>query len=313
MLWHNKLFDEKHDYMRNMQTILWAMVLCLLCSCSDRGDDISGRRYPILFGSTDTRAVADITDLQDNGFKVYAYFEGSLNNASFEKEVTYNYDNDVWGYDGVQYWIPSTKYWFTAFYPTTPTAGTVTVTAQESNYHSYTITNFDITKQEDIMVAQAYREVGANAGAPTEGSVVKLNFQHLLACVVVKIKAEIKVTIEKVSLLDTPVKCNYIDDSWELITENDIVQDEINVSLLSDSDPAEITFLVFPQDVNGVQLSVDTSDKDYKVAIPTTPATWVKGTKYTYTMTIKQDFIEFNEPSVEVWDEENATGSVVIK
>lgn len=182
--------------MRNIQTILLAVVLCVFCSCSDRGEDISGRRYPILFGSTDTRAVADITDLQNNGFKVYAHFEGSLSSASFNDEVEYNSTYNVWGFKTAQYWIPSTKYWFTAFYPTTSSAGTVNVTEQESNYHSYTITNFDITKQEDIMVAQAYREVGANADAPTEGSVVDLNFQHLLACVVVKIKSETDETVD---------------------------------------------------------------------------------------------------------------------
>lgn len=313
MLWHNKLFDEKHDYMRNMQTILWAMVLCLLCSCSDRGDDISGRRYPILFGSTDTRAVADITDLQDNGFKVYAYFEGSLGNASFEKEVTYNYDNDVWGYEGVQYWIPSTKYWFTAFYPTTPTAGTLTVD-NTTPAQSYTIEDFDIRQQEDIMVAKAERVVGERANAPTEGSVVKLNFQHLISCVVLKINADVNVTVKDISLKYMPVVCDYSNNSWLAASgeQGNIDMTGINAQLKPASEPAEISFLVFPQTTNGVKLDVKTSDKTYKdIVIP--DVTWVAGTKYTYTMTIKQNDILFDEPSVEEWDEESATGSVVIK
>jgi hypothetical protein len=40
---------------------------------------------------------------------------------------------------------------------------------------------------------------------------------------------------------------------------------------------------------------------------------WEPGKKYTYTLTITQEYIKFNEPGVDIWDEENATGSVVIK
>ena len=289
----------------------------MFCSCSDRGEDISGRRYPILFGSTDTRAVADITDLQNNGFKVYAHFKGSLGSASFEKDVTYNSEKLVWGYEGIQYWIPSTNYWFTAFYPTTSSAGTVKVTDQASNYHSYTITDFDITKQEDIMVAQAYREVGANADAPTEGSVVKLNFQHLLACVVVEIKCEVaNCTIDQVILsgIDNFATCNNGEWSSTNTTSLTHVPQDITLDSTNYVDVTNGGLLVIPQNINGSQtITINTSIKKYpEVTIPI--LTWEKGKKYTYRAIIKQNDIVFNDaPEVAVWDSDSATGSVIIK
>ena len=303
--------------MRNIQTILLAVVLCVFCSCSDRGEDISSRRYPILFGSTDTRAVADITDLQNNGFKVYAHFEGSLGSASFEKDVTYNSEKDVWGYEGIQYWIPSTKYWFTAFYPTTSSAGTVKVTEQESNYHSYTITNFDITKQEDIMVAQAYREVGANASAPESGNVVDLNFQHLLACVVVEIKCEVaNCTIDEVILSGIYDNATCENGVWSSSNTTRIshVPQDITLDSTNYVDVTNGGLLVIPQTIDGSQtITINTSIKKYpEVTIPI--LTWEKGKKYTYRAIIKQNDIVFNDaPEVAVWDSDSATGSVIIK
>ncbi len=303
----------------------------MFCSCSDRGEDISGRRYPILFGSTDTRAVADITDLQDNGFKVYAHFKGSLGSASFEKDVTFNSEKNVWGYEGIQYWIPSTNYWFTAFYPKESSAGTVEVTEQEGNYHSYTITDFDITKQEDIMVAQAYREVGANADAPTEGSVVKLNFQHLLACVVVKIKSETDetVVVKEVAIDQVANAGSYTygpvpntdpvtySGSWTSSMKSNLSYEPSDLSI-GTGQTAEITgagILVIPEEIpSGRKLTIVTEDKEYVAEIPIDEIkSWEKGQRYTYTLTIKNEYIIFSEPTVEEWDEENATGSVIIK
>ena len=90
----------------------------------------------------------------------------------------------------------------------------------------------------------------------------------------------------------------------------------MNKSLSSSSDEYhDVTdggFLVFPSSVDGVQLYIKTSDKTYELPLKA-PDSWNMGTKYTYTLTIKQNDILFDEPTVEEWDEENATGSVVIK
>ena len=166
------------------------------------------------------------------------------------------------------------------------------------------------------MVAKKNTSVAAGATAPTEGSTVSLNFQHLLANVVVKIKAEVNVTINNVSLKYVPVNGSYADGSWSYSSQGNIVKDGLNKSLSSSSneyhDVTDGGFLAFPCDINETKLYIKTSDKTYELPL-TAPTSWVAGNRYTYTLTIKQNDILFDEPTVEEWDEENAVGSVIIK
>ena len=291
-----------------------AMLAAGVVSCQQHDDIPQGIKYPILFGSTDTRAVADLDNLKE-GFKVYAYVQGNAGSTSFAKDVVYNANNSVWAFESPEYWIPNTDYYFKAFYPKALIAGTLTVANTDKN-QDFTITGFDITKQEDIMVASAKASVGADASAPSNGSVVPLEFQHLLANVVVKIKAEVNVTINNVSLKYVPVNGNYADGLWSYSSQGNIEKDGLNKSLSSSSneyhDVTDGGFLVFPCDINETKLYIKTSDKTYELPL-TAPTSWVAGNRYTYTLTIKQNDILFDEPTVEEWDEENAVGSVIIK
>lgn len=303
--------------------IVWAAMLAAgFVSCQQHDDIPQGVKYPILFDSSDTRATANLDSLKTNGFKVYAYFEGAGNSHTFEKKVTYTAQNG-WGYQGLEYWIPGAKYWFKAFYPAEPSAGTLTV-ANTSSAQSFTIADFDISKQEDIMVAETARDgmlVDKSTGAPLTGSVVYLQFKHLLANVTIKVLSELAtpVDIERIELRDVVVKANY-NGNWSaenFDTGNFGIDSDITLNKAeSDTDYTDITnggLLVIPEQVNGTQkLYVKTSFKDYEVSFPTTYS-WISGQKYSYTLIIKQENIEFNEPKVEIWDEENATGSVVIK
>ena len=298
-----------------MKKVLIAILAVVALASCQQEDAPQGVKYPILFGSTDTRAVADLADLKVSGFKVYAYVQGNAGSTSFAKDVVYNADNSVWAFESPEYWIPYTTYSFKAFYPATLTAGTLEVDNDDEN-QNFTITGYDITTQEDIMVAEATASVGADASAPASGSVVELNFKHLLACVVVKIKAEVNVTINNVSLKYVPVNGSYADGLWSYSSQGNIEKDGLNKSLSSSSneyhDVTDGGFLAFPSSVSGTSLFIRTSDKTYELPLQA-PDSWVAGNRYTYTLTIKQNDILFDEPTVEEWDEENATGSVVIK
>ncbi len=274
--------------------------------------------YPILFRCMDeTRATATVESMQndDNGFDVYAFFTNTAS-QSFNKNVKYT--NGSWTYQhnnqGLEYWIPGATYYFKAVYPTTIDYAVDNSTTTQP----LTITEYDITSQDDILVAETSRDglfVNAN-GEPTSGSIVKLNFKHLLACVVVKIKAEVNVTINKLSLKYVQVKGTYEDGSWEYSSQGNIEKVGLNKTLSSSSnayhDVTDGGFLVFPSSVDGVKLYIETSDKTYELPLKA-PDSWNMGTKYTYTLTIKQNDIHFDEPTVEEWDEENAVGSVIIK
>jgi hypothetical protein len=288
------------------------------CNNEDVPNEPQGK-YPILFGNYETRATAGLDDLKENGFKVYAYFKGNTRNShTFVKEVTYSDAQNVWGYEGLEYWIPGATYWFKALYPTMPLAGTLTVD-NTSSTQSFTIADFDISKQEDIMVATAEREVADGAKFPTSGSsVVDLDFQHLLACVAIEVTSEVdNVLVKSLSLGGIDNMGDYDGTTWSADNTTSI---DINSGITLDNSPeyTDLTnggILVIPQEVKGIELVI-VANKEYRVEIPAdkTPA-WNKGTKYTYKLTIKKNNITFvdNAPYTEEWDSESATGSVIIK
>lgn len=299
------------------------MLASSLQSCQTQVEIPDGAVYPILFGSTETRAVADLDDLKTNGFKVYAYFEGNVGgSASFANNVKYAEGLDVWSFETPEYWIPNTKYWFKAFYPTELPAGSLTVN-QDSSAQNFTIKNFDVVNhQVDIMLAEATASVDKGATVPTtneyvNGSVVNLTFQHLLACIEVQMKSAISnVSITKITLESADNSGNYdsATDTWTTNNTGDIVVTHTDCSL-SSSEYKSVTndgILVIPGSSSGKSFYIETNiNKTYRVNIP--EITWVKGNKYTYTAEIKQNNIIFNEPNVDEWDSENATGSVIIK
>ena len=298
------------------------MLASSLQSCQTQVEIPDGAIYPILFGSTETRGVADLDDLKSNGFKVYAYFTGSIGSASFANNVNYAEGLDVWSFETPEYWIPNTNYWFKAFYPTALSAGELSVN-QDTPAQNFTIEKFDVVNhQVDIMLAEATASVDKGATVPTKneyvnGSVVNLTFQHLLACIEVQMTSAISnVSITKITLEAADNIGNYdsATDTWTANDTGDISIEPTDCSL-SSTDYKSVTndgILVIPGSSLGKYFYIETNiNKTFRVPIP--ERTWTKGNKYTYTADIKQNNIIFNEPNVDEWDSENATGSVIIK
>ena len=304
-----------------MKTKIWGCILgavmfaSALQSCQTQVEIPDGAVYPILFGSTETRAVADLDYLKNNGFKVYAYFQGSqegYGNGTFEKDV--RFEDSYWKYDNLEYWIPNTTYNFKAFYLKDLSNLTVNNT---SALQSYTATNFDISKQVDFMVATDTRSVNAKA-EPEGSSVVTLNFEHQLALVEIKIKSAISVTIKKITLNNIATGYQCIDGVWSQGDDSTKIDFDYvsNTELTPGADSADVTgggILVIPSMTGSETFTIEASNKTYsEISLPA-GTEWEKGRKYTYTMEIKQNDIIFNEPKVEIWDSESATGSVIIK
>ncbi|MBR5802894.1 MAG: fimbrillin family protein [Bacteroidaceae bacterium] len=294
--------------------IVGAMMLTSLGlqSCQEEDISLTETRYPILFSTVDTRAVAGIDDLKENGFKVYAHLKGNTGEyATFEKDVTYSHQ-DVWGYTGLEYWIPGVSYWFTAFYPKD---GYFSIYNTSSD-QAYTVSNYDITSQVDLMVAKANCSVAEDKLTPEGGrNVVNLSFNHLLACVVIEIKSAIDgVTIENITLDNVADHGKYGNDGTWSSSNTGSITCNSGVSLTKGSEYADVTkggILVLPVDKGTVSLTIKAMDKTYSAEL--SPEIWEKGKKYTYTAEIKQNDIIFNDPSADIWDSESATGSVIIK
>ena len=301
-----------------MKTKIWGcnlgavMFASALQSCQTQVEIPDGAIYPILFGSTESRAVAGLDQIKSGGFKVYAYFEGNKGNSTFEKNV--RFEDPYWKYDNLEYWIPNTTYNFKAFYPKDLSNLTVNNT---SALQSYTATNFDISKQVDFMVATDTRSVNAKA-EPEGSSVVTLNFEHQLALVEIKIKSAISVTIKKITLNNIATGYQCIDGVWSQGDDSTKIDFDyvLNTELTPGADSADVTgggILVIPSMTGSETFTIEASNKTYsEISLPA-GTEWEKGRKYTYTMEIKQNDIIFNEPKVEIWDSESATGSVIIK
>jgi hypothetical protein len=304
------------------RTTYLALLLISGLSCNnDPMPDAPKGKYPILFRCSDeTRAVATVESMKadTDGFDVYAYIEASTGaKVNFEKNVWWDKDQLMWLYDDIEYWVVGAKYWFKAVYP----KGIATVDNDDSN-QAVTISGYDITSQKDILVATTGALVVDENGAPNGGpTVVSLNFQHLLANVTIKVLSELAtpVEVERIELRNIASKGDY-NGSWNIANyssrtfgiDSDITLNKAE----SETDYTDITnggIIVVPEQINGTQkLYIKTTFKEYEISFPTTHR-WDSGKKYTYTLTIKQEYIEFNEPKVDIWDEENATGSVVIK
>ena len=306
----------KKHCMRRLINIaaLLTLVMVLGVSC-DKEQSATNKGYPILFKCPDvTRAEANLTDIQAGGFDVYAFYQTSVAPVlGFDKYVYY--ENSIWKYDDVEYWIPGATYWFKAIYP----SGDYYTLDNTSSTQNIKIENFDITSQTDIMTAETDRnglEVDWEIGAPQSGSEVKLNFSHLLANVVIKVKAEVNVTINDITLRRVKKIGTYNNGLWSYSSEGTIAK-SINMPLTTaDKEGVDVTdggLLVIPGNAAGVVLDINTSHQNNTdIEIP--QISWEKGKRYTYTLTIKQNDIIFKDsPEVAVWDETNATGSVIIK
>jgi hypothetical protein len=298
----------------------FALLLAVGVACST--DDVPQEplgTYPILFRCMDeTRAVATVESMMSDaqGFDVYAFFTNNNASQSFDKNVKYT--NGSWTYQhnnqALEYWIPGATYYFKAVYPT----NIKYEVDNSSTAQPLTITDYDITKQYDILVAETSRDgLFVNAdGEPESGSVVLLKFEHLLANVTIKAKSQIDgVIMQKIVIGSADTNSTYNGSVWSLSGNTTSIEYSQPTTLKKGAEFVDVTnggILVIPASANNKTLTIQ-ANKTYKLKFPT--GTWEPGNKYTYTLEIKQDDIIFvdDAPYVEEWDSENATGSVIIK
>ena len=151
--------------MKNLLKILPLILICVACGSDN--DDIVATSNNITFGASvgTTRAAADITDIQTDGFKVW---------GGYGTTTVFNGENIVLGSDNThttdKKWTVNT-YNFYAVYPTTVNAAYTPPT-------TFTINNYNVkdNKGTDLMIATAVNHV-----YPDNGEAVGLYFRHALA------------------------------------------------------------------------------------------------------------------------------------
>ena len=254
-----------------------------------------------------TRAKQDATENQDEQFEsgqsifVEAYKTGTTtsytnstgnyttgSSGAMEGSILYPYTDGVVSNVDVR-----------AYYPTTNNSNNVT-----SSLTSFTVS----TDQTDKAKYQANDLMYASATNLAKGSTHNLTFYHALTKIIVNLVAD--GTIDDASL--TKVTAVKINSTKPTITiANGVTTDNTASGTAADiditgSDKANYAGIIVPQTVAAGSdfITVTYNGQTLVYKIPTTPDTgknFEKGTKYTYTLTLKASSISLKSLKIENW------------
>ncbi len=273
--------------MKNLLKILPMVALCLACS-SDNGDYTPAEGSNIVFGASieTTRAVADITNVKDEGFKVWGGFGTTTVFNGTNITLGSNSTHDT----GVE-WTFNT-YNFYAVYPNTVAATFIAP-------NTFAISNYNIKEKQntDLLIASAAGHV-----YPDNGSAVGLYFTHALAQLEFVGKSSTstaKPLLKNISIYGegTPTTASYSNSQeWTLNSATTQAaplftddNDEAGWELASTGTTVAGGIMVFPKPATrnvNVDLAVFNGSTT-EIRTITIPATeWEAGNIYRYTFTI---------------------------
>lgn len=321
----------------NSFAVLTAVVASMFSACTNTEEVVMEERRALdfsVFTNKATRAPETQGSLQTDGksFGVWGYstYGTTVTDVFLNQPVTYDGTAKVWEYSPLKYWDKLSSYEFYAYYPYQSSG--VTINADKN----ITVTDFTVAplvaNHVDLMLASKVTQaVGAAINKVT------FNFNHLLSNINLVFKKDddieaTKVTLKSVKIYGMSKKGTFVQTqssdffsgNWT-VSASDIVQvddsdlEELaNSNVLADAD-ARATFkdmLFIPQNTNSLKLDVtytlgetgaeqpfirtldlsyDATDRAYN------PSSWGQNQKITYNFTINANVIEFDNPKVEDW------------
>lgn len=308
--------------------LLGASSLLLLLAAASCTDTLVGRP------DTDTRAItfqtpqadtrAAVTGSNDmSDFQVWGWYGGNGSAATTNVfNGTIVYKDAGWNYtDGVRYWKAGQIYNFYAVYPSSGATNKGYESASYDENGNLTITNFDCTKGVDLMTASRKGCVADDMVA--NGTPVKFTFQHLLARVNIVGHSEGgKANITSASLTNVAIEGDYKGQQWQISESNDEYPIVSNFELPPVPTDISGDLLLLPQNVSGIKLCIEyqypgivDSDgnpisKEITYSLPVSIQDWEAGMSYKYSFTLIGDYIIFDVPQVNEWNE--ASGGIII-
>jgi len=322
------------------------MVVCVLFSaCS--GDDVAENDAPVAVAFSasvpafSTRSIVNSTsDLQTQGFGVFAYYTGSTPWATAAATATPNFmynqqvSGSTWTYSPVKYWpndnqpaddqTPaaqgSQEHSYLSFFAYTPYNGTGLTLSGSSATGAPTIT-YTWAKTNDLLYAapvqDCYKTMAAGYGTVTGR--VPFMFRHALAMVDFKVRRKLStgavITLSSLDITsdgNTGGTFNLGSSSWTATTGDNAhplnyTSPGISVTAYTDDDAHLIgSALMMPGTVTmtyDIDYSVGSTDYT-PVATAMTPVTLVMGYRYTIMFIIDGDMIEsyvLREREAEQW------------
>lgn len=303
----------------------------------------NGVQYPIVFGTSDTRATADLDDLKANGFGVWAYINNStVQNYLLMENQLVEYKNGNWVYSPVKYWLDDTEFSFIGAYPREHFS-------TDTENHGVTLTVSETPSEVDFLIAKNITDTKVEGYSTT----VDLPFQHILTSVCLNIWRDggkhqnDDMRIKSVTLGNIIKSGVYSSatESWtnnnndkltlEMIDEDLTDSDKIgaatmkNGTLETGGTPASPfkTMMLLPQTVdntNSVALKIeyqlkrqnaaDWEDAELETVLPS--MTWNAGQRYTYNVvlsSVTDITVYYIQTKVDQWGTPQVGGTVIIK
>ena len=334
------MHDSRHisTPTRQIHQVLTLLLLTALggsaaVSCTKDVPGHSSTSPVIDFTSTTvTKAlVQDISDIHEFNIWGCAYGNTSTpSTAVFDQvRVTSGGTDNSWTYNGIRYWKAGMTYDFFGLYPTAAGASLNLETREFTitGYNALSISDPDGT-QSDLLLASATGLTYDPATQPDGPGAVQLTFTHLLVKISVAVRTEGlgegTVSLTDLQLLGPePVGTYTSDGGWSEIPDqgNDIIKEYSPVQPdgtdLTDKGETFIDdlLLIPTEHPSAYQVRISYTEngtspgKDITVAIPSIPF-WKPGESYLYTLTIKGDYIGFDRPLADDWDD--ADGGIII-
>ena len=320
--------------------MIFAAVALLGCENEHPGGPLHKQDNAIAFGQVATRA--DISDIQNGGFGVWATFSNSeQTNYPLMENTHVTYESGAWEYDDTKYWIDNTVFNFVAAYPYDE-AGNIFTFAN----NAVSLSVRETPSTEDYLLATATVDTSAEGFDP--GAAVELKFGHLLTNVNLQIWRDggkhqnDDMRIKKVTLSNIRKGGTYSSstNAWTSLTnetldlkyENNnptafdgaaIVNEDGSLTFGGTSSKPFEDMLLLPQTNNNVSLKIEYELKrnnaaDWETAELETelPIKWEVGKKYTYNVvlsSVKYITVYYIQTKVDPWGTPQVGGTVIIK
>lgn len=313
--------------MKRIPATLGALSLLLLltvasCTSTLSDEPTTDARAISFMPTAETRAAVTGTSLPDgSSFSVWGWYgtKGTITNNVFDGE-TVTKSGGAWTYGGgSRYWIAGNTYNFYAVYPSSGNnAGYESASYDKGG--NLTITNFDCTEGVDLMTASQGGCVADEMIA--NGTPVAFTFQHLLARVNIMGHSEGgKANITSASLTNVAIEGDYKGQQWQISESNDEYPIVSNFELPATPTDISGDLLLLPQNVSGIELRIEyqypgivsegqSISKEATYSLPVSIQNWEAGKSYKYSFTLIGDYIIFDVPQVNEWND--ASGGIII-
>ena len=157
--------------------IISVAAMSIACSCNKSSPDTPAAETPSVIAFSNVTTKATVSDLQKNGFGVWAF----INNAKVTNElilenakVTYN--SGAWEYSPLRYWVNESVFTFLAAYPYSENNEGFTLDPSNS---SLNLTLSETPAKEDYLIATNVTDTSVEGFSKT----VDLQFSHALTSV----------------------------------------------------------------------------------------------------------------------------------